>query len=234
MEYSSKKANGWVEATTKTHQDRLAGFTFNPTPLDLQSNRDIRIVGQVVDALYSAEFEKVVRPLSALHLVVSGLTSNVVAVLARTIRDCHSLDVSTILSHVSVMQSELDGSIDSSPLVDKSRREKLYGVVDNVTRDIKDFLRRTIDEATARREDEKQVGFSRLPGAPNAKELHKLYYPAVEKTSSPWERFASESDRRPVNSESADIVGAPREDVPLVEHVYTHDDGSLDDDETLY
>ena len=231
MEYSSKKANGWVEATTNAHEHRLAGFTFNPTPLDLQSNRNIRAAGLVLDALDSAEFQTIVRPLRALD---NNLTSNIVAVLKKTVLDNPWLDVGTTVSHVSAIQSELDGYIESRTNLDAAHIERLYSVVDDVTREIKAFLRGRIEEATAGLEYEKEVGFSRLPGAPTAKALHELYYPDEEQTPSPWERFASESDRRPINSESADIVGAPREDVPVVEYVYAHEYCAVGDDETSY
>ena len=220
MEYDSKGTDDWSKMVTSAHVDRWVGFTFNPTPLDLVSNSHIRAVGRVVDALYSSEFEKIVSPLRALYPLVSDANSIIVAVLARMVRDAHYLDASTIVQAVSSMGDELEDSINAAPKMDASRKRELSEVIESVAREVKAFLKQTITEADAICAQEKQLGVSCLPGEPSIRELHKLYYPPVKHAPSPWQRLASDSERRPINTESADVVGAPREDVPVVEHVY--------------
>ncbi len=223
MEYDSKGSDDWNKMVIGAHADRWAGFTFNPTPLDLVSNDQIRAVGRVVDALYTDEFRKMVAPLNALYPIVSDVSSNIVAVLAERMREPHSLDGNKVYSFMAAIEGELTDSINSSPLVDAARKEALCEIIESVTHNVKCFLSRATEETKAHLAEEKRVGVSCIPGDPSMRDLHKLYYPPAKQGTSAWQRLAGALDRRPANADSADVVGAPREDVPLVEHVYAED-----------
>ena len=224
VEPDSKGSSEWSKMVNSAHFDRWVGFTFNPTPLDLVSNSHIRSVGRVVDALYSAEFRKMVSPLNGLYPVLSDVSSNLVAVLARTIRETTRFDMHDMTSFIATLEGQLQDYITAAPQLDAARKSSLCNKIESVMHDVRSFISDAIQEANAFLAEEKRIGVSCIPGEPSMNDLHKLYYPKQEKVSSPWQRLASGAERRPINAESADVVGAPRDDVPVVEHVYAQDE----------